>query len=107
MDEKRDLVAAIDMFTGVGAVFVEIVLDYSDSKALVVRGDASPVPGHAKVDNRAKVPSNYVIARIYTILQHLFDGYMLGVAVALSLRNGRSQQPTSVGLGLNCPDCQG
>ena len=34
-DEKRDLVAKTDMFTGAGAVFVGIVLDYSYSRALV------------------------------------------------------------------------
>jgi len=33
-DEKGDLVAATNMFTGIGAVFVEMALDYLYPKAV-------------------------------------------------------------------------
>ena len=47
-DEKRELVAAANMSTGICAALVEMALDYLYSKA--VRGDASPVLGPARVD---------------------------------------------------------
>lgn len=93
-DEKRDLVTATDMFTGAGAVFVEIVLDYSYSKALVpvVRGDASPVLGHAKVDMCWRLQYHSAITPEWS----LTAAHKRGVRPTLSGLSGLTSRPSDI-----------